>query len=153
MYVCMYVPILYVFKQHDGRHAYYTHTGRAALAGIMYVRAGRPCLLHEGPRGNKWLRHRFWYALYDYNMIFSNVLVGIAVMTTRFVVWAALGIFCLGRIDLCLMPGPGQMEFLDFGYRTYVALIRQDHRYNNPCLLYTSPSPRDQRGSRMPSSA
>ena len=23
----------------------------------------------------------------------------------------------------------------------------------NPCLLYTSPSPRDQRGSRMPSSA
>ena len=25
--------------------------------------------------------------------------------------------------------------------------------YNNPCLLYTSPSPRDQRGSRMPSSA
>ena len=25
--------------------------------------------------------------------------------------------------------------------------------YNNPCLLYTSPSPRDQRGPRMPSSA
>ena len=24
---------------------------------------------------------------------------------------------------------------------------------NNGCLLYTSPSPRDQRGSRMPSSA
>ena len=24
---------------------------------------------------------------------------------------------------------------------------------SNPCLLYTSPSPRDQRGSRMPSSA
>ena len=25
--------------------------------------------------------------------------------------------------------------------------------YEKPCLLYTSPSPRDQRGSRMPSSA
>ena len=25
--------------------------------------------------------------------------------------------------------------------------------WNDPCLLYTSPSPRDQRGSRMPSSA
>ena len=25
--------------------------------------------------------------------------------------------------------------------------------YNKSCLLYTSPSPRDQRGSRMPSSA
>ena len=29
-----------------------------------------------------------------------------------------------------------------------LALVR-----NNDCLLYTSPSPRDQRGSRMPSSA
>ena len=26
-------------------------------------------------------------------------------------------------------------------------------RYPDSCLLYTSPSPRDQRGSRMPSSA
>ena len=26
-------------------------------------------------------------------------------------------------------------------------------KYNEHCLLYTSPSPRDQRGSRMPSSA
>ena len=26
-------------------------------------------------------------------------------------------------------------------------------KYFNDCLLYTSPSPRDQRGSRMPSSA
>ena len=31
----------------------------------------------------------------------------------------------------------------------YTALMRQAHA----CLLYTSPSPRDQRGSRMPSSA
>ena len=29
--------------------------------------------------------------------------------------------------------------------------VSQIHRYT--CLLYTSPSPRDQRGSRMPSSA
>ena len=29
----------------------------------------------------------------------------------------------------------------------------QGHFYANVCLLYTSPSPRDQRGSRMPSSA
>ena len=28
-----------------------------------------------------------------------------------------------------------------------------DELRSNPCLLYTSPSPRDQRGSRMPSSA
>ena len=31
--------------------------------------------------------------------------------------------------------------------------FRTDAQGNNTCLLYTSPSPRDQRGSRMPSSA
>ena len=40
-----------------------------------------------GPRSNKWLRHRFWYALYEYNTIFTNTLVGIAVMFTRFAFW------------------------------------------------------------------
>ena len=33
------------------------------------------------------------------------------------------------------------------------ALAREKYRTNEICLLYTSPSPRDQRGSRMPSSA
>ena len=32
-------------------------------------------------------------------------------------------------------------------------LLIAQHRHLNTCLLYTSPSPRDQRGSRMPSSA
>ena len=31
--------------------------------------------------------------------------------------------------------------------------LRRFEREANTCLLYTSPSPRDQRGSRMPSSA
>ena len=31
--------------------------------------------------------------------------------------------------------------------------IQHDLTQSHPCLLYTSPSPRDQRGSRMPSSA
>ena len=34
-----------------------------------------------------------------------------------------------------------------------VNLLNADLSGANPCLLYTSPSPRDQRGSRMPSSA
>ena len=29
----------------------------------------------------------------------------------------------------------------------------ESNKHNYDCLLYTSPSPRDQRGSRMPSSA
>ena len=37
------------------------------------------------------------------------------------------------------------------GYTGLSAARKLGHLY--PCLLYTSPSPRDQRGSRMPSSA
>ena len=32
-------------------------------------------------------------------------------------------------------------------------LAAEDKTWDDVCLLYTSPSPRDQRGSRMPSSA
>ena len=35
----------------------------------------------------------------------------------------------------------------------YFGGIKATHEVNITCLLYTSPSPRDQRGSRMPSSA
>ena len=42
--------------------------------------------------------------------------------------------------DVSLPPLPAQPQQL---------FVEYDH----PCLLYTSPSPRDQRGSRMPSSA
>ena len=31
--------------------------------------------------------------------------------------------------------------------------VHKGYDYSRSCLLYTSPSPRDQRGSRMPSSA
>ena len=41
----------------------------------------------------------------------------------------------------------GRAVFPNMGYDRYYA------KYNGSCLLYTSPSPRDQRGSRMPSSA
>ena len=43
-------------------------------------------------------------------------------------------------------------EFWGKGYATEAA-IRFHHASPELCLLYTSPSPRDQRGSRMPSSA
>ena len=41
-------------------------------------------------------------------------------------------------------------EFFEGLSYVFVALHDGDAK---PCLLYTSPSPRDQRGSRMPSSA
>ena len=49
-------------------------------------------------------------------------------------------------------------EYTDIGLSIYTsnfgATIEMDQKvYTWTCLLYTSPSPRDQRGSRMPSSA
>ena len=46
-----------------------------------------------------------------------------------------------------ILPGAMMQEM-----STQTAGILLAAKYN-PCLLYTSPSPRDQRGSRMPSSA
>ena len=50
---------------------------------------------------------------------------------------------------------------IHFGYMPSFKIYGSDHKAVHPdaetcalsCLLYTSPSPRDQRGSRMPSSA
>ena len=36
---------------------------------------------------------------------------------------------------------------------SHIGAIGEDGQHLKTCLLYTSPSPRDQRGSRMPSSA
>ena len=41
----------------------------------------------------------------------------------------------------------------DEGTAMLIPVSRGISRAEDPCLLYTSPSPRDQRGSRMPSSA
>ena len=56
-------------------------------------------------------------------------------------------------------PGVGKSCLLDGLLRSWstaglrVALLAVDPSSPRSCLLYTSPSPRDQRGSRMPSSA
>ena len=57
-------------------------------------------------------------------------------------------------------PGPGEVR-VDvvascINYRDLTTVENPEPRgipYPMSCLLYTSPSPRDQRGSRMPSSA
>ena len=47
----------------------------------------------------------------------------------------------------------GKAKFGIFGDGKELAQIALSKVVRNGCLLYTSPSPRDQRGSRMPSSA
>ena len=63
-----------------------------------------------------------------------------------------------GRIDQFVWP----CDFDSDGIQDYFDLdddndgvddIDDIHPWDSTCLLYTSPSPRDQRGSRMPSSA
>ena len=44
-----------------------------------------------------------------------------------------------------IAPSPGQLKFIVIFGSLFLPFFS--------CLLYTSPSPRDQRGSRMPSSA
>ena len=46
-----------------------------------------------------------------------------------------------------------QVEAMTMGHRIAVLNAGRLQQLGTPCLLYTSPSPRDQRGSRMPSSA
>ena len=50
------------------------------------------------------------------------------------------------------MMGLKELPFLDIWNQVQVYSGQQVAHYT-ACLLYTSPSPRDQRGSRMPSSA
>ena len=45
------------------------------------------------------------------------------------------------------------IDFIDNNHGFLVGSNRLIMESNDGCLLYTSPSPRDQRGSRMPSSA
>ena len=56
-----------------------------------------------------------------------------------------------------MVPGFGtkeRIESMNSVYGLKEKSFRRSHRRDlDVCLLYTSPSPRDQRGSRMPSSA
>ena len=59
------------------------------------------------------------------------------------------GMFNPGEMTALLGPsGSGKTTFLDL-----VSGRKTVGEIDGACLLYTSPSPRDQRGSRMPSSA
>ena len=66
---------------------------------------------------------------------------------------------CLGLFGMAFLLFPTRTK-LNWGGFLFVLLVGYVLYLGatalwsvNPCLLYTSPSPRDQRGSRMPSSA
>ena len=58
--------------------------------------------------------------------------------------------------DMEVLGASEELPLMVFGDQEYPEETRLRYRYldlRRDCLLYTSPSPRDQRGSRMPSSA
>ena len=90
------------------------------------------------------MRFRYLYALYDYNLMFFNCTLGLAVITTRTIVWLIIGVLTMGRLDLCNLPSPSRIQVFDVPWHTYVALVMQDHRTDpnqspNPASLCCVP--------------
>ena len=107
---------------------------------------------------------RFWHGMDAGRRLALNVAFG--AMYLIVFVRTAQGLFSVGDmvILLQLMNMARQpifsMSFLVdsaqravAGSKDYFEVLAEERERAGGCLLYTSPSPRDQRGSRMPSSA
>lgn len=80
-----------------------------------------------------WIQHRAIYALYDFALIYTNALVGLAAVVSRLALVIGMLIGFFPRLDHSMMPGPtGHLLSLDAGFKAYVAMLKMDHRYTNP---------------------
>ena len=81
------------------------------------------------------------------NLIFesSDTILG-NVVVSKITMEPDIGLFCGGIAPLSVLP-----EYQSSGIGT--KLVKAAIKNSENCLLYTSPSPRDKRQSRMPSSA
>ena len=59
----------------------------------------------------------------------------------------------LTTLWMCGLPGYTPLELMDLDFDSGFVTISNAPTLSKPCLLYTSPSPRDRQKSRMPSSA
>ena len=103
---------------------------------VFFLRSGDR---HDGGAGNAFVRFRFWYAIYEYLMIFPNLLIGFYFFCIRYFIAIFLNLFYLASLDVSMMPEPTGWSRWEVGYCTYISLIRMDHRYNSPvCTVLTS---------------
>ena len=89
-------------------------------------------------------------AVFGHQMRF-DLADGFPVFTTKQVYWKT----AFKEMLWMLSGGDNIRELLEQGVNIWSdwPLKKYREENNTDCLLYTSPSPRDQRGSRMPSSA
>ena len=89
----------------------------------------------NGDIANRWLRFRFWYSIYEYMLILPNVAIGLVFIQVRSFVAFVFSVYYAFSIDICLVPSGTGIEACDPGHSTYVAVARNDHRYNNPIVM------------------
>ena len=89
-----------------------------------------------GTPTNAWLRFPFWYAVFDYNLLYTNALLGLTVCIARVAMLFIFFLLFIARLDKTTMPGPrgGYLNY-DPAYKAYIGMLRIDHRYNNAVFL------------------
>ena len=83
------------------------------------------------------LRLRWWYAWYEVGLVLPNLAVGAAVLLVRLLMWMAMGLFYLGRLELAVMPS-GRVGAFDPSFHVYLGDAARRppvHQPRRPCLL------------------
>jgi len=89
-----------------------------------------------GTAANAWLRYPAWYGLFDYNLLYTNALIGVTIAIGRIVTLLVFFVLFIARLDKTTMPGPrGGFLNYDPAFKAYIGMLRMDHRYNNPLFL------------------
>ena len=81
-----------------------------------------------------WIPYRPLYALYDYNMIFANALIGFVQTLARINMLFFMFVLFFARLDKTLMPAPVARLGLRRASSVYIAMW-MDHWYNNPVMM------------------
>merc|ERR1719502_63455 len=89
----------------------------------------------NGDIRGRWLKFRFWYAIYEYLLILPNIAIGFFMVFIRSIISFFMWIYFTFSIDIGLIPSLTGVEYLDAGHAAYVAVARNDHRYNNPVVM------------------
>ena len=106
------------------------------LGSLVFQIVMNKYVFFVGTAVNSWLRYPFWYGLFDYNLLYTNALLGLTVCIARITVLFIFFILFIARLDKTTMPGPrGNFSNFDPAYKAYVGMLRLDHRYNNPVFL------------------